>query len=214
MKVILTGASGYVGEGVLLSCLNNAKITEILMINRRHVAISHPKLKELVVSNFFNIEEYESIVSGYDACFYCAGVSSFGKSEKEYMKSTYHTTIHFAYRIAVFNPNSVFTYVSGSHTDSTEKSKIMWARVKGKTENSLLKLPFKAVYNFRPGFIKPVSGQQNVSFAYKLFSTIFPLIAPGKSLKLNKIASVMVNVVEEGYTKHNLEISDIKKLAS
>src|SRR3954469_14273955 len=153
IKVIVTGATGMVGEGVLLECLKNEKVSEELMINRRHFELKHPKLKELIVPDFFKIEAHKEQLVGYDGCFFCAGISSVGMKEDMYTKITYDTTLQFAHVMARLNPGMVFTYVSGQSTDSSEKGKLMWARVKGRTENDLMKLPFKGEYNFRPGLM-------------------------------------------------------------
>ena len=154
MKVIITGATGMVGEGVLLECLGNENVKEVLMINRRHFNLEHRKLKELLVLDFSQLERFSENLSGYDACFYCAGISSVGVKEDEYIRITYDTTLTFAKQLLQLNPNIIFDYVTGSRTDSTEKGKIMWARVKGKTENALMKLYSKNQYNFRPAIMK------------------------------------------------------------
>src|SRR5215216_5283317 len=135
MKVIITGATGMVGEGVLLECLENANIEEVLIVNRRHYEASHPKLKELLVPNFMDLTKVTDQLAGYDACFYCAGISSVGMEEADYHHITYDITLHFAQTLAHLNPGMVFTFVSGLYTDGTEKGAVMWARVKGKTEN-------------------------------------------------------------------------------
>jgi uncharacterized protein YbjT (DUF2867 family) len=213
IKVIITGATGMVGEGVLLECLQNTKVSEVLIINRRHYDLSHPKLRELIVPDFFKLEDYDNDLKGYDACFYCAGISSIGMSEEKYAHITYDTTLYFAKTLSALNPDMVFNFVSGLHTDSSEIGKIMWARVKGKTENALMALPFKRAFNFRPGFMKPVHGQKNVKFIFKLFSLFFPKLFPSKSLTLQEVAMAMINGVLNGYPYAILEISDIKKLA-
>ncbi|GAL83931.1 hypothetical protein Phep_3105 [Sporocytophaga myxococcoides] len=213
MKVIITGATGMVGEGVLLECLENPEVIKVLMINRRSSPIKHPKLEELIVPDFMKLENYKESLVGYDRCFYCAGVSSIGMSEEKYTYITYDTTIHFAGVLASVNPSLVFTFVSGSHTDSTEKGKLMWARVKGKTENALMRLPFKAVYNFRPGFMKPFKGQKNVKSIFKIIIPIIPIFFPKASLTMKQVGKAMINAVKKGYSKHILEIRDIKQLA-
>src|SRR5262245_25512755 len=135
IRVIITGATGMVGEGVLLECLQNEHVSEILIVNRRHYDLAHPKLKELIVPDFFKIEDFSEKLNGYDACFYCAVISSVGVKEEKYTKVTFDTTLHFANVLLPLNPGMVFNFVTGSHTDSSEKGKLMWARVKGKTEN-------------------------------------------------------------------------------
>lgn len=214
MKVILTGATGMVGEGVLLECLENKEVDAVLMVNRKPSPLRHPKLKELVVPDFMNLEALNSQLTGYDACFYCAGISSVGMDEAKYTQITYDTTIHFARKLSSLNPYMVFNYVSGSHTDSTEKGKIMWARVKGKTENDLIKLPFKSVYNFRPGFMKPFKEQRNVKSLYKPVIFLFPILFPGKLLTLKQVGQAMINNVIKSYPKPVLEIEDIRLAAN
>ncbi|MFZ1497952.1 MAG: NAD-dependent epimerase/dehydratase family protein, partial [Saprospiraceae bacterium] len=150
-KIIITGTSGMVGEGVLIVCLDNTDVEEVLTVSRRKSDFKHPKLKELIVSDFSKIGDYSTQLSQYDACFFCAGVSSVGENEESFTKKTYDFVVPFAKAMSDSNSNMVFIYVSGSRTDSTEQGKVMWARVKGKTENAILKLPFKAAYNFRPG---------------------------------------------------------------
>jgi len=214
MNVIITGATGMVGEGVLFECLENPMVKEVLMVNRRHYDTEHPKLKELLISDFTKLEGLENQLSGYDACFYCAGISSVGMKEEKYNHITYETTIAFANKLAQLNPNMVFNFVSGSHTDGTEKGKIMWARIKGKTENALMKLPFKAQYNFRPGFMKPFEGQKNVRALFRPIIWLFPILLPKISLTLKQVGQAMINAVQTGYPKQVLEIADIKILAA
>lgn len=214
MKVIITGATGMVGEGVLLGCLENPAVKEILIVNRRHYDLQHTKLKELIVGDFTKLEGFEDQLSNYDACFYCAGISSVGMNEEKYNYITYETTMAFAQQLVKWNPNMVFNFVSGAHTDSTEKGKMMWARVKGKTENALMKLPFKAQYNFRPGFMKPFKQQKNVKALFKPLIWLFPILLPKISLTLEQVAQAMINTVLKGYPKQVLEISDIKALAA
>jgi len=213
MKIIITGATGMVGEGVLLECLQNTAVTEVLIVNRKHVDVSHTKLKELLVSDFLKIEAHAKSLKGYDACFFCAGVSSIGKNEEEYTKITYDTTIHFAKVLADLNPGMVFTFVTGAGSDSTEKGKVMWARVKGKTENDLMKLPFRGQYNFRPGFMEPVKGQKNVKWFFKPVIAIYPIFFPKQSLTLNEVGQAMINLVSKPYSKQVLEIADIREVS-
>lgn len=213
MKVIITGATGMVGEGVLFECLANPVVTEVLMINRRSYNKKHPKLKELIVRDFTKISEHAAQLKGYDGCFYCAGISSIGVSEEEFTKATYGVVVSFAEALAAINPDMVFDYVSGTRTDSSEKGKVMWARVKGKTENALMRLPFKGVYNFRPGVMKAVKGQVNLKTIYKILGPVAGLIYPGKTLPLNDVGQAMINTVQKGYPKQILEIDDIDALS-
>lgn len=212
MKVIITGATGMVGEGVLIECLENKQVIEILSLSRKSCGMTHPKLKECLIPDFMNIEQYAKELSGYDACFYCAGVSSIGMDEEKFTKITYDTTLHVAKTLSQLNPDMVFTFVTGQGTDSTEQGKIMWARVKGKTENALMQLPFKGQYNFRPGFMKHFKEQKNVKTILKVVSWFFPILFPKQSLTLQEVGRAMIQVVNKGYTKNVLEIQDIKKL--
>ena len=212
MKVIITGATGMVGEGVLIECLENKQVIEILSLSRKSCGMTHPKLKECLIPDFINIEQYAKELSGYDACFYCAGVSSIGMDEEKFTKITYDTTLHVAKTLSQLNPDMVFTFVTGQGTDSTEHGKIMWARVKGKTENALMQLPFKGQYNFRPGFMKHFKEQKNVKTILKVVSWFFPILFPKQSLTLQEVGRAMIQVVNKGYTKNVLEIQDIKKL--
>ena len=214
MKVIITGATGMVGEGVLMECMENSAVTKILMVNRRSSPLRHTKLEELIVPDFMKLDQLKTALTGYDACFFCAGISSVGLNEEKYTQITYDTTLNFARTVSVLNSSMVFNFVSGSHTDSSEKGKIMWARVKGKTENALMKLPFKGVYNFRPGFMKPFKGQKNVKTLFWLFIPIFPIFFPKLSLTLKQVGQAMISAVQKGYSKQVLEIEDIKVLAS
>lgn len=213
IKVIITGATGMVGEGVLFECLQNENVSEVLIVNRRHYEYSHPKLKELLVPDFFQLNNFADNIKGYDACFFCAGVSSIGMKEDKYTYITYDTTLSFAKAVLAQNPNIVFTYVSGSQTDSSEKGRLMWARVKGKTENDLMKLSFKGEYNFRPGIMLPFEGQKNWKSAYKFIAKAIKIFAPKKILTMHEVGKAMINAVLIGYPKLTLEIDDIKALA-
>ncbi|CAM3111781.1 epimerase [Chryseobacterium flavum] len=213
LKIIITGATGMVGEGVLMECLGNPNVSEILSISRKSSGKKHPKLKEYFVPDFLKINIDDENLKGYDACFFCAGISSIGMNEEDYTRITYETTIHFAKAVMHQNPEMVFNYVSGAQTDSSESGKTMWARVKGRTENALKRMNFKAVYNFRPGFMKPVEGQLNVKWFFKPFIWFFPVFLPSKSLTLHEVGRAMINAVQKGYPTSTLEIRDIKNLA-
>lgn len=213
LKVIITGATGMVGEGVLLECLQNGKVSNVLIVGRRHYNLEHPKLAELIVPDFFNIESFSEELKGYDACFYCAGVSSIGMNEDVYTKITYDTTLHVAKVLFGLNPNMVFNFVTGLHTDSTEKGRTMWARVKGKTENALMKLPFRGQYNFRPGFMKPFKEQKNVKPVFKPIIFLYPKLFPASSLTMADVGRAMIKTVTDGYHTQVLEVQDIKELA-
>jgi uncharacterized protein YbjT (DUF2867 family) len=216
IKVIITGATGMVGEGVLLHCLDNPEVAEVLIFNRRHYDRQHPKLKELLVPDFMDLSQVTDQLTGYNACFFCAGVTSIGKKEPEYTRLTYDITLNFAKTVARLNPDMVFTYVSGSHTDSTEKGSVMWARVKGRTENALFKLPYKKAYAFRPGIMKPVDGQQSLNGVYRWFMWLYPVVnflAPKSTLTLHQVGQAMINAVTKGYPKSVLEVEDIRALS-
>ena len=214
MKVILTGATGMVGEAVLLECIANDAVTEILMVNRRPSPVKHAKLKELILADFTQLADHAEAVKGYDGCFFCAGVSSIGMKEEKYTQLTYDLTIAFAKALAAVNPQMVFCYVTGRHTDSSEKGRLMWARVKGKTENDLMKLPFRGQYNFRPGAMRPYPGQQNSKAIYTVLVKLIALFAPKTVCSLQEVGQAMINTVSKGYPKQILEVRDIKELAA
>ena len=153
IQVLITGSTGMIGEGVLHRCLAHPQVSKVLLLNRRPYGLSHPKLKELILPSFLDLGSFKSQLTGYDACFFCAGISSLGISKEEYEKITYDLTLNVGKTLAELNSQMTFTYVSGQGTDSTETEKSHWARVKGKTENDLRKLPFRQVFAYRPGFI-------------------------------------------------------------
>lgn len=217
LKVVLTGATGMVGEGVLLTCLEHPAIEQVLIVNRRpYGGAMHPKLTECIVADFLDLNGVDRQLTGYDACFYCAGVSSVGMSEAEYSRTTYDVAIHFAETVAKLNPQMTFCHVSGSHTDSTEQGRVMWARVKGRAENALMKLRFRNVYNFRPGFMKATAGQQNIKSYYKLIGWMYPFLRvlfPNQVSTLHEVGLAMIHSVLKGYPKAVLEVKDIYMLA-
>jgi uncharacterized protein YbjT (DUF2867 family) len=216
LRVIITGATGMVGEGVLFECLEHPAIEQVLMVNRRPYSVKNPKLKECIVPDFLDLGGFTSQLTGYDACFYCAGVSSRGMSESEYSHITYDITTHFAKTLASLNPQMIFIYVSGGLTDSSEKGRVMWARVKGKTENALMRPGFRRVYNFRPGFMKATPGQQNIKSYYNLIGWLYPLLRvllPNQVSTRRDVGLAMINSVLKGYPKQILEIRDINALA-
>lgn len=216
MKVIITGATGLVGEGVLQVCLKNPEITEVLTVSRKSSGHRHPKLKELIIKDFSEIKNDNAELMGYDACFFCAGVSSVGETEESFTRKTYNFVVSFAEIMCQINSAMTFIYVSGNRTDSTGKGKVMWARVKGRTENALLRLPFKAVYNFRPGFMRPVKGQKNVRFIYRIFDVLSPVwyfLFPGWICKMEEVGLAMIHCAKTGYKTPVLEVEDIKKAA-
>lgn len=178
MKVILFGATGMIGLGVLRECLLAPDVDEVLAIGRSSTGQVHPKLRELKHEDFTNFAAIESELLGYDACFFCLGTSSAGKTEAEYTRLTYDTTLAAADLLARFEPPPVFIYVSGASTDSTERGRTMWARVKGKTENALLRLPFQNAYMFRPGLIQPLHGVRSKTASYQVFYTLVAPLLP------------------------------------
>lgn len=210
LRVIITGATGMVGEGVLLHCLQSDEVSDVLIINRKPSGISHPKLGELLFGDFNKLADHSDRLTGFDACFYCAGVSSLGKSEADYTRITYDITLNFAKVLFAVNPGMVFNFVSGTLTKSDGKQ--MWQRVKGRTEDKLMTLGFKGQYNFRPGFMEPVKGQKNVRWFFKPFIAIFPYLLPKQSLTLHEVGQGMIHTVTLGYSKQVLEIGDIKIL--
>jgi uncharacterized protein YbjT (DUF2867 family) len=215
MKIIITGASGMVGEGVLQECLSNPFIKEVVVVGRKPCGYSHEKLAEILHSNFNDISTIVKRLEGFDACFFCAGVSSVGLSAEVYYELTYSLTINFASQLAKYNPQMTFCYVSGGGTDSTEKGRLRWARVKGKTENDLTKLPFKAVYNFRPGAMKTTKGAKNFNKFLKAIEILYPLFKLFNSpyyIPIATVAKAMILVSKDGYPAAVLEAADIKKL--
>lgn len=202
-----------VGEGVMLECLAHPEVSEVLVVSRKAVDAVHPKLTHLIVPDFEHPGDSLSRLAGFDACFFCAGVSSIGMGESKYTRLTYDTTLSFATSFLSVNPASVFTYVSGAHTDSTESGRIMWARVKGKTENDLMRLGFRSVYNFRPGVMLPVHGQKNWKKPYEWIAKVIRLVAPSSVLSVGEVGRAMINATRHDYQKHILEVSDIRQLA-
>jgi uncharacterized protein YbjT (DUF2867 family) len=219
VKVIVTGATGMVGEGVLFACLEHPEVEKVLLLSRSHYAVEHAnsaKVEEVLVPDFLDLSAVEAQLDGYDACFYCAGVSSRGMSEADYSRITYDAATHVGSVLLARNPQMVFSNVSGSHTDGSEKGTIMWARVKGRAENALLRMAFRKVYNFRPGFMNPTAGQKNIKGYYKVIAALYPVlrwIAPGQTSTMREVGLAMINSVLKGYAKPILEISDIKALA-
>ena len=220
MNVIVFGATGMVGAGALIECLEDPRVRSILVIGRHSVGISHPKLRELIRSDFFDYSDARADLSGYDACFFCLGVSSLGMSEPAYHRLTYELTMATAEALLAVNPGITFCYVSGEGTDSTERGRSMWARVKGKTENHLLRLPFKA-FMFRPGYIHPLKGVRSKTRLYQTFINIFgrlyPVLrrlAPRHVTTTVNVGQAMIAVAAAGYSRRVLESSDINLLAN
>jgi len=215
VKVIITGATGMVGEGVMHECLLDPDVEQVLLLSRKTNGLKHPKLTEVLCGDFLNLTSVESQLQGYDACFYCMGVSSVGLDEQQYHRITYDLTLNVAGLLAKLNPVMVFCYVTGLGTDSTEKGKSMWARVKGKTENQLMKLPFKKAYMFRPGYMQPTKGLKNANKWYLLMMWMYPVLRtafPKHVCSLKEVGLAMINLVKYGYEKHILEVKDIVKV--
>jgi hypothetical protein len=216
IRVIITGATGMVGEGVLLESLLHPDVKKVLVINRKPCGITHPKLTEILHTNFYDLSPISDQLTDYNACFFCLGVSSVGLKEDEYYSLTYTLTMHMAEILAKLNKDMTFCYISGAGTDSSEKGRMNWARVKGKTENELMKLPFKEVYAFRPGFIQPSKEQKNVHGYYTFFKPLFPVfraLFPKYASTLKELGLAMINSVIKGYRKTVLEVPDIVELA-
>jgi hypothetical protein len=215
VKTIITGTTGMVGEGVLLECLNHPDVEQVLVINRRPGRVSHPKLREIIHGDFFNLAPIEQRLIGFNACFFCLGVSSVGMSKEEYKRITYDLTLGVAQLLAKLNAEMTFCYVTGAGTDSSEQGRVAWARVKGATENGLIRL-FKKAYMFRPGFMKATPGQKNVKSYYKYFAWLYPIgraLYPAGFCTLQEVGLAMIKAVSKGYPKQTLEVVDIVKLA-
>jgi uncharacterized protein YbjT (DUF2867 family) len=219
IKVIITGATGMIGEGVLHESLNRSEIEKILVISRRSCGYSHPKLTEIIHDNFQDFSSISDSLKGYNACYFTLGVTAMGKNEDEYKRLTYTLTLNFAKTLAFLNPEMTFCYISGAGTDSSEKGRTMWARVKGKTENDLMKLPFRQVYNFRPGGIEPFLPLKPTQTYYKTYKylgwlfSVMKFISPNFVITLKDLAAAMINASLIGYSKNILEMNDMKLLA-
>jgi uncharacterized protein YbjT (DUF2867 family) len=216
IKAIITGATGMVGEGVLAEALRHPEVEKVLVINRKPCGISDPKLTEILHKDFLDLSPLADQLTGYNACFFCLGVSSVGIKKDVYYTLTYTLTMHMAEILSKQNPEMTFCYVSGAGTDSSEKGKVNWARVKGKTENDLMKLPFKSVYAFRPGLMLPEKGAKNMHGYYLLYRMLYPplrVLFPGFVSTLKEVAIGMINSVLKGYEKPVLEVKDIIELS-
>src|SRR4030081_2107290 len=219
MKVILFGATGMVGQGVLRECLLDPDVEGVLAVGRSPTGQTHPKMREIVHDNFLDYSAIESQLAGFDACFFCLGVSSVGMSEERYRHLTYDITLAAAKTLAKLNPQMVFIYVTGRGTDSSEQGRLMWARVKGKTENDLLKLPFKAAYMFRPAGIQPPHGIRSktawVQAGYVIAAPLLSLlnrIAPKYITTTEQVGRAMIRVARDGFPKPVLESEDINRV--
>jgi uncharacterized protein YbjT (DUF2867 family) len=220
VKVVLFGATGMVGAGVLQECLIDSRVTSILVVGRQTCGVTHPKLQEILHADFFNYAAIQRLFAGSRACFFCVGVSSVGMPEANYRRLTYDLTLAAARSILAVNDQLTFCYVSGAGTDTTERGSMMWGRVKGATENALLRLGFKAAYMFRPGFIQPLKGIRSKTRLYQAIYTavgpLFPFlrrVAPRYVTTTEALGRAMIRAVVVGYPKPILETEDINRLA-
>jgi uncharacterized protein YbjT (DUF2867 family) len=220
MNILLFGATGMVGQGVLRECLLDAEVTRVLCVGRRATGQVHPKLHELVLADLGDCAGVEADLSGFDACFFCLGVSSVGMNEEAYRRITYELTLTIAKALVRLNSRMTFVYVSGAGTDSTERGTRMWARVKGATENALMRLPFEAVYMFRPGFIQPLHGVRSKTALYHaiymLAAPLFGLLQrriPDRVTTSERMGLAMLVVAKQGAVRPLLETADINALA-
>ena len=212
LNVIITGSSGMVGEGVLQTCLKDDRVKNILVINRRTCGYVHPKLKEILRPDFFDLSSIENELKGYNACFFCLGITSLKATEAQYSKTTYDLTLYIADLIYKLNPDLTFIYVSGAGTTGNENAKLMWVRVKSKTENALANMPFRKEFNFRPAFMKAFKDAKNTQPVYKYFSWIFPIgraLKPGAFLTLEEVGRAMINACYLTESRKNFEGKDI-----
>jgi uncharacterized protein YbjT (DUF2867 family) len=221
MNVVIFGATGMVGQGVLRESLLDPGVQLVQAIGRTSAGVQHPKLREIVHQDLWHYADIESDLSGFDACFFCLGVSSSGMKEEAYARVTYDITMAAAETLCRLNPRMTFIYVSGAGTDSSEHGRTMWARVKGKTENALLRLPFAAAYMFRPGIIEPVYGARSKTASYRVLYTLTkPLLPvlrwafPNYVLTTEQIGRAMLAVAKHGFPKRVLESRDILSAAS
>jgi uncharacterized protein YbjT (DUF2867 family) len=220
MKVLIFGATGMVGQGVLRECLQDPNVQLVQAIGRTPTGVQHAKLRDVVHPDLFNYQPIEASLTGFDACFFCLGVTSSGKAEADYERVTYGIAMAAAETLCRLNPRMTFIYVSGAGTDSSERGRIMWARVKGKTENALLGLPFAAAYMFRPGIIEPLDGIKSKTNAYQIFYTLgkplFPVIRlffPNQIVTTRQIGRAMLNAARNGWPNRVMEIKDIRAAA-
>lgn len=209
-----------VGKGVLYECLDSPKVKSVLVVNRESIKLNHPKLREILIADFFKLNGIKKDLEDFDACFFCIGTSAFRKSEEIYSRITYDLTLNFAKTFLEQNRESVFCYVSGAGTDTTENGRIMWARVKGKTENALSKLPFKATYMFRPSFIQPLKGilskNKGNNIFYYLFRPFYFILKhfPGTATNTVNVGKAMINTVEQEIPNRILNNRKINLIAN
>ena len=217
INAVVFGSTGMVGEGVLHECLRSPYVRNVLVINRRPCGVKHDKLREIIVEDLRHLWTHGRDLAGYDACYFCAGVSSVGMDEDAYRRITYDLTMQAASTLLHRNPGLIFTYVSGLGTDSSEQGRTMWARVKGRTENHLMRFPFRASYMFRPGFLEPINGMTRTYPMYKVLGPVIPLLRtllPSYVVSLENVGRAMINVTLRGYPKRILECRDITSAAT
>lgn len=218
LNPIIFGSTGMLGQAVLTECLSDTEVESVLIVNRRKSNFSHPKLREIVHHDLFNLTPIAGELSGYNTCFFCLGVSSAGMSEKEYHKTTYELTLHVAKTLLQTGEEMTLCYVSGTGTDSTEQGKVMWARVKGKTENALLAMPFKKAFMFRPAYIQPTKGIKSrtplYNLLYAITSPFYFLLKHSDRFVTNSgtFAKAMLLAARYGYEKNILENTDINRI--
>jgi uncharacterized protein YbjT (DUF2867 family) len=220
MRVVLFGATGMVGQGVLRECLLSPEVDSVLAVGRHATGVRHDKLREIVHGDLTDLSPLGGELAGNDACFFCLGVSSAGMGEVEYTRVTYDLTIAVASALVRLNPEMTFVYVSGAGTDGSERGRVMWARVKGRTENALLAMPFRAAYMFRPGLIQPLHGVVSRTRAYRIFYAVarplLPLLRalfPGGVTTTEQVGRAMLRAARDGGAKRILETRDINVLA-
>jgi uncharacterized protein YbjT (DUF2867 family) len=221
VKIILFGATGMVGQGVLRECLLDPEVENVLAIGRGAVPQQHEKLHELVLKDITDVTSVEDKLSGYDACFFCLGISAAGMSENDYRRVTYELTLSVAATLVKLNPAMTFIYVSGAGTDSTEHGRMMWARIKGQTENALLAMPFKAAYMFRPGYIQPLHGVRTKTkwygALYAITSPLYPVLKrlfPRYVTTTERLGRAMIIAAKTGAPKRVLESIDINTVSA
>lgn len=216
LRVIVTGATGMVGEGVLHECLQHPEVERVLVVGRRACGVTHPKLTEIVFADLFDVSAFADRLQPYDACFFCLGSTSVGMDEAAYTRLTYELTIGMAEAMAARNPDMVFAYISAVGADATEKGKSMWARVKGRTENRLLRLPFKRAYMFRPGYIHPTKGLKRAHKYYALMSWMYPALRrlfPKHVVTLRELGQAMIAVARTGHDRSIVHSREMASLA-
>lgn len=219
IRSIIFGSTGMIGQAVLMECMESPQVEAVLLINRRALNIKNPKVKEIVLPDFENMDSLVPEFKNYNTCFYSLGVSAVGLTEAEYHRITYDLTVKIAEALLKTGQDFIFCYISGKGTDSTEKGRTMWARVKGKLENKLLSMPFKNAYMFRPGYIQPLKGIRSrtkwYNIVYAILKPLYFLLKPLKGSVTNttSLAKAMINVAANGYEKRILESTDLNKVA-